>query len=499
MNTKMIRSVLPFFLAAAVFMAGPLPAQEAKPDKGAVKEDIRDRVKREEGKIKGTDKAKPADKPVKKEDKTPDRNGKKKEPVAPKEDKPGKDKNGKKAEVKKKTDSGSKAKKKSGKRKARKKASKKKAAGEQKPLKPAEKDVPPPAGPKDKPGAEDVKPAEKILPPPIEEKKPEPEMIPFKREHSWIYINPGSPEERKHLREWTWLKVYTEEEISSWGRSVGLTLYPDAEPIIDGRARFVSKFGSKVIVTGLESQRKYALWIDFVHFTKYHPGEILARLDIYVDGQLLKVLSFGDITHKKNPYRLPLPYDLTVDGKVEILFKEYSNTGGYWGIWDMVITDAGYLAGPVKKGDVREGDKDSMKIRERIVEEKKELKKERPPKKKKKRIHKKKAVPGDGTKKEDLDLEEYVEKNGEEAPGKKETLPTDKAKDKIKDKIKEKTGKAEEKKDDGAKKPEGDKKPVREELKKKAGKSDKKESRDIPGKKGNGKGKKADGPEDDEI
>ncbi len=137
-----------------------------------------------------------------------------------------------------------------------------------------------------------------------------------------------------------WRESFTFGDIAKWARPHGLKPHRNAEPLVDGAARFVSRFGSSVKIDGLDRNRRYHLWIDFVTYDALGANDINARLEVLADREKIGDFNFGDVTRRNNPARLELPYHLTMDGKVDILFREYSQEGGLWGVWDLIVTDA---------------------------------------------------------------------------------------------------------------------------------------------------------------
>lgn len=188
-----------------------------------------------------------------------------------------------------------------------------------------------------------------------------------RNDHSFIY---------------SWHDAITFKQIFRWGRSEGIELFDDSAPVVDRRARFISKFGSKIKVSNLKSDRKYRIWIDFVHFHGVGDGDIISRLEVFMDDKLVKTLNFGEIGKNNNPYKLEIPYELSADGDVEIVFKEHSPMGGFWGIWDVVISDSDELShGLLRKVDGNKTDK-GIRIKDGIVEIKKKHIKRKPEKNK---------------------------------------------------------------------------------------------------------------------
>ncbi len=174
----------------------------------------------------------------------------------------------------------------------------------------------------------------KMLP---ERMEPEQKVI-ISREPVVIVINMGDPGGGDNLVDWH--RRLNFREIAHWGRSHGIKPHRDSPPVDSRAARFVSKFGSKVKVEGLEPGRRYRMWVDFVTYDIVHEHRISARLEIFANREKIGNFNFASIKRKNNPVRLDLPYHLTMKGGLELSFREYSDQGGFWGIWDLVISDA---------------------------------------------------------------------------------------------------------------------------------------------------------------
>ncbi len=136
-----------------------------------------------------------------------------------------------------------------------------------------------------------------------------------------------------------WSALRNDVELRNWAKSQGLVLANDAPPLAGGKARFVRQYGSTLKLDGLDRNSKYRLYLDFVTFDDPSRLNIPAALEIYLDGLLGMRLSFGEMTPLRNPVVLEIPYQLAMDGKVEVLFRDHSRTGGFFGVWDAVLTD----------------------------------------------------------------------------------------------------------------------------------------------------------------
>lgn len=161
----------------------------------------------------------------------------------------------------------------------------------------------------------------------------------------------------------SWLGTLTQKKIKKWGKTRGLFLVPDSGPVIDGLAVFVSKHGSEIIVTKLE-KGFYRLWIDFVVFNKNRTVKVPSSLEIYIDKKLLKIIKFDKITPAKNPFILEIPYNCTVDGKIVIYFKENTSVEGFWGIWDIILSNSHSLPDLAQR---YRNQKNKMTVSDRVV------------------------------------------------------------------------------------------------------------------------------------
>jgi hypothetical protein len=161
-----------------------------------------------------------------------------------------------------------------------------------------------------------------------------------------IVINPGDPSVRS-----MWPDVYERSSIFYWGKRKGMILEDDRGPVIDGVAGFVSRYGTRITVEGLMRERKYTLLIDFVRFKDYSSAMYPTTLKIFIKNpetsnqELLESLDYPAILRNEPPYRKEIPFKYTVKGAVELMFREYSPINGFWGMWDMAVTDSGRYPG----------------------------------------------------------------------------------------------------------------------------------------------------------
>ncbi len=195
---------------------------------------------------------------------------------------------------------------------------------------------------------------------------------------SLTIVNFGDPDTEGATGQWR--DVLTTQELRNWGRSYELVLEPDSPPVEDGKAAFVSRFGSKIEVKNLARYGHYTMWIDFVHYRGAEKSDIGTRLDIYGDNRHLKSLRFNQINGRNNPYPLRLPYDLTLDGSITVVFRESADSGtsGFWGVWDVIVTDAAKLPDSIESPSTQEKLGGRMKLSDSIVEDRTKMKRAAP-------------------------------------------------------------------------------------------------------------------------
>ncbi len=180
-----------------------------------------------------------------------------------------------------------------------------------------------------------------------------------------LVINFGDPGDSAYIRDWS--EPMDEKTIYNWGKSSGLVLNDDSGPVVDGSARFVAKYGSRVILRGLNRNRHYWMWIDFVTYRNPRKADILTSLEILINDRIVKNLGFTEMTADSGPLMIELPYDLSQRGTVEVLFKEHSRYVGFWGIWDIVVCDLPVLPKSIAMQREKSGRKD-MPVKESVIE-----------------------------------------------------------------------------------------------------------------------------------
>ncbi len=172
-----------------------------------------------------------------------------------------------------------------------------------------------------------------------------------------------------------WSAPRTAAELRNWAKTQGLALAEDGPPLSVGKARFVERYGSTLKLDGLNRNAKYRLFLDFVTFDDTARFNAPAALEIYADGLLLRRLSFGELSPRRNPVVLEIPYQLALDGSVTVLFREYSRTAGFFGLWDAVLTDQYALPASFEGPAPKRAEPTSMRVKDDVIEAKPALKK----------------------------------------------------------------------------------------------------------------------------
>ena len=131
----------------------------------------------------------------------------------------------------------------------------------------------------------------------------------------------------------------TYEELVEWSKIRHIEVHEDQPPVIDNIAWFTSKYGSTLDLSGLTAHNDYYLWINFVTLAAPEDAGIPASLEISADGKKIKRIIFNHMSAENHVVRVKIPRETTVDGEVKILFMEYSGAGGFFGIWDIIVTD----------------------------------------------------------------------------------------------------------------------------------------------------------------
>lgn len=182
---------------------------------------------------------------------------------------------------------------------------------------------------------------------------------------SIIVINPCSGSFEQSMKDWR--MPFSRHAIREWGVSRGLKLVDDRGPVVDDTAAYVGPFGSALSIKGLSREGRYRVWIDFVRFRSAgkYPESLLK---IFAPGPgvvpvLIDTVRYSDLNDSY--YCVDIPRAISVLGRVEIRFMEYSAVSGCWGIWDIIITDGGELP---RRSDIQGDESINLEIDDRIVQ-----------------------------------------------------------------------------------------------------------------------------------
>jgi len=136
---------------------------------------------------------------------------------------------------------------------------------------------------------------------------------------------------------WKWITALDNKKISDWAKVYYCKVNDDDKPIVDGVAWFVSKYGSTLIFDNLDDD-KYFLHINFVTFDYPARANIDALCIIYCNNKPVKQLAFTDMTAQNSHITLEISREYIVNKTLTVEFKEYSSAGGFFGVWDVVLS-----------------------------------------------------------------------------------------------------------------------------------------------------------------
>ncbi|MBN1499546.1 MAG: hypothetical protein JW982_05300 [Spirochaetes bacterium] len=134
-----------------------------------------------------------------------------------------------------------------------------------------------------------------------------------------------------------WGKVLSFDSIYRWGLSNSIYINRDSSPIVDNYAVYVHKNGSAIEFKDLKRYGPYYIFIDFVTYKGRSIG-INSRLKIYVDGNFFDELTWNEL-QQISYYSKEIPREYYFDGIIRVEFREIDTVGGFWGIWDVALTD----------------------------------------------------------------------------------------------------------------------------------------------------------------
>ena len=148
-----------------------------------------------------------------------------------------------------------------------------------------------------------------------------------------ININTGAGE--------TAVEIVDYKHVSSWAYNVGLTLLPDAPPVIDNNGFFIKQFQVEIPVSGYKRDLFYKAYFDFFRY-KEKNIPFSSRLTIYIKDIYGNMRHVGAVEKNcmtgNNLFEVDIPYDLSYPGNFYIVMHEHSQKAENWGIWDIIIT-----------------------------------------------------------------------------------------------------------------------------------------------------------------
>lgn len=134
-----------------------------------------------------------------------------------------------------------------------------------------------------------------------------------------------------------WITALDNKKISDWAKTYHCKVNSDDTPIVDGTAWFISKYGSTLIFDNLDDD-KYFLHINFVTFDNPAKADIDALCIIYCNHKSVKQLAFRDMTAQNSQITLKITREYIVNRRLTVEFKEYSSAGGFFGVWDVLLS-----------------------------------------------------------------------------------------------------------------------------------------------------------------
>lgn len=129
--------------------------------------------------------------------------------------------------------------------------------------------------------------------------------------------------------------------INSRSKSMKLEAVADSEPYIDNTAFFLIHPRIEFPVSGLEKNKSYNIFIDFVRYRgKKVAVEGILRIfikDAYGNEQLIGTVD-SSLLNSDKIFSREIPFNLSYSGSFTIIVHEYSMKTGNWGIWDIIVT-----------------------------------------------------------------------------------------------------------------------------------------------------------------
>ena len=165
-----------------------------------------------------------------------------------------------------------------------------------------------------------------------------------------LYINPTYSSSYKNR-----LYIMNYSEIAKWGKLNNLVPYEDSAPFIDGLAFFMPDFYSEFTVENYDRELIYKIVIDFVKY-KGSQKPINSLLKIWgrdISGRMILIAEINqEILKERELFEVLIPYELSSPGRFDIIIREYSDTPGKWGIWDIIVTARKIQQIDIQKPDI---------------------------------------------------------------------------------------------------------------------------------------------------
>ncbi len=158
------------------------------------------------------------------------------------------------------------------------------------------------------------------------------------------------------------LYFFNYSELIKLSRPDGLKVYKDSPPVIDELAFFTPDYYAEFRIDGYDRNLIYRLIIDFVQYKgDLKPmNSILKIWGRNITGKmfLISELDYRILTQQKL-FETLIPYELSSYGRFDIIVREYSDSPGKWGIWDIIVTDKRASQLEIVKPDASEKIKDT--------------------------------------------------------------------------------------------------------------------------------------------
>jgi hypothetical protein len=145
--------------------------------------------------------------------------------------------------------------------------------------------------------------------------------------------------------------------------NTGLTLLPDAPPVIDNNGFFIKQIQVEIPVTGYKRELFYKAYFDFFRYKEkkipFNTKLKISIKDIYGNIKHVGTAETSCMTGN-NLFEVDIPYDLSYQGKFYIVLHEYAQKAEHWGIWDIIVTsrkiselDENFIKSLLKSEDTR--------------------------------------------------------------------------------------------------------------------------------------------------